>query len=240
MPHAAQKTRLTSIPRLTYTARRLALVPSSIVTYWPQADSGSTAVDESGNGRSGGYGNVTLNQPGIGDGRTAASYNGTSSYCSVYSTSLSAAFPSAEGTIELWAKTAAWADAVLRRFVIFSVNTSNRVSISVNSTANQLLFAYVAGGTAKNITVAETRTSWLYLACTWSKVADQFIAYVNGASVGAPLTGLGTWTGSLSSAACLIGAANNSGANVTNGQIAHVALRNTPLAAAQIAAQAIV
>ncbi len=222
---------------MAYTNVARTTIGAALYAYWPLADPAGSALasEETDAPRTGGYGNVTNGVPGIGDGRTATSFNGTTSYCTVYGTSLAAAFPSAEGSISAWVKTSAWTDAVLRRFIIFSVNTNNRVSFSVSATANQLLMSYVAGGVSKTFTLAETRATWLHVALTWSVIADQFIGYINGVAVGAPLTGLGVWTGSLSSAACLIGAANNSGANVLSGQMAHVTLCSVPLTAAQVA-----
>jgi len=49
------------------------------IAYWPMDEqSGTVAVDQSGNGRNGAYTAVTLGQPGMGDGRTAASFDASS------------------------------------------------------------------------------------------------------------------------------------------------------------------
>ncbi len=78
----------TAIP---YTQKNINLFNSAILAYWDKNDkSGVTAVDIV-NGRNGTYRNsagvlngVTLGATGIGDGKTAVTYDGTAGYCNIY------------------------------------------------------------------------------------------------------------------------------------------------------------
>ena len=103
------------------------MLGDDLLAYWMMAeDSGPTGIDSSGNGRDGTYSNVTLGQSGIGDGKTAASFNGTSSNLDVYSAGLSSVFPGDEGSFIIWSKmsSAVWADSTRRVFWHFIDSTS--------------------------------------------------------------------------------------------------------------------
>ena len=52
-----------------YFAKMKGLFGADLLAYWPMSEaSGSTGLDVSGNSRNGTYANITLGQPGIGDG----------------------------------------------------------------------------------------------------------------------------------------------------------------------------
>lgn len=222
----------------TYTQKVQALGP---IAYWPMAEpSGSVALDESGNGRTGAYTAVTLGAAGIGDGRTAASFNGATSFNNVYTPSLAAAFGAAEGTLAGWMQASGagfWSDTVTtRRMAYFLADTNNRVYLQKTTTPNQLTAVYIAGGTNKSINFATgAPLAFFHFALTWSKAADQFKFYIAGAQVGSTATGLGTWAGALSSTNATIGCGGIGPFNVHDGSLAHVAVWNTPLSAAQVA-----
>lgn len=216
---------------------------SSPIVYFPQAEaSGTTIVDESGNGRNGTYTAATLAQPGIGDGRTAASFNGSTSWGNLFTAGLQGAFSGPEGTAIVWFKASGagiWTDGTIRRFLTLQVDGSNRVLLQRTGGNNQIQGSYVAGGTTKSVTVTTAgELTWLQLAMTWSKSADQVKVYFNGAQSGATQTGLGTWAGSLLSTTTLLGAATQTPTSVWSGLLAHAAIWATPLSAAQIASLA--
>jgi len=224
-----------------YTQKVIALAP---IAYWPLADlSGSTAVDESGNGRNGTYSNVTLGQPGIGDGRTGASFNGTTSYVDV--SAARTAFNGNEGTLAGWIRITSvgvWTDATFREFVRFLADGSNIVLIDKSSTNNGVRFSRTGGGTNKVATDTSLAGTlgWFHVAMTWSKSADQQIHYINGVQVGATLTGLGTFSGTPAVTTSCLGNASTTTANVHSGNLGQWALWATPLSAAQILALATV
>jgi hypothetical protein len=225
---------------LAYTNKVIALSP---IAYWPLAESsGSTATDESGNARNGAYTSVTLGATGIGDGRTAAAFT-TGSFCNIYGASLAGAFNGQEGSLSMWAQVSAagiWTDGTNKALIELQVDASNVVRIRKTTTNNISQAIYTAGGTNKTVNITNSATTWFHLALTWSKIADQFKVFLNGAQVGATQTALGTFAGSLVSTAATIGAANTSATIPWSGQIAHVALFTSILSGADITALATV
>lgn len=227
---------------LAYTNKVIALAP---IAYWPLADAAGASVvtDESGNGRNGTYTAVTLGQTGIGDGRTAASFDGSTSFANVFSTSLQSAFNGAEGTIATWLRVSSssvWTDATLRSPMTLSVTGSNVVRIRKPTTSNQIQGTYIANAINLSVTVGTSSLAWLHLAVTWSKSADQVIVYLNGTQSGSTLTGLGVFSGSLLSTTTTLGASSTTPAAPWSGLVAHAAVWTTPLSAAQVATLAVV
>jgi len=220
---------------LRYTRKIRALGP---IAYWPLADAGgSVALDESGNGRNGAYTAAALTQIGIGDGRGAAGFNGTTAFCNLYSASLIQAFNAAEGSIIFWAQVSAvgvWSDGAVRRFITLQVDANNRVYIEKVAGANTFGFNYVAGGTAKSRNRATSTTAWFHACLTWSKSADQVIAYFNGVQEGATLTGLGTWVGAIVSTNANLAANATTPTSLWSGNLAHAAIFPRPLPAAEV------
>jgi hypothetical protein len=230
----------------SYTSKVKALSP---IAYWPLADAvGATVVvDESGNGRNGAAkssGEPLFGATGIGDGRTAAAFDGTNDFVNVFSASLQAAFNSQEGTIASWMQVSAagdWTDATVRRVIYFQVDANNRVILGKTATNAQVACFYIAGGTTKTVTFNTTSPlTWLHLAMTWSKSADQVKFYVNGAQQGATQTALGVWAGSLVSTTTTLGAADTFGTAPWKGNLAHAAVWGSALTPTQIATLAVV
>lgn len=230
---------------LAYTNKIIALAPTA---YWPLAEaSGTTIVDASGNGRNGAYkaaGEPLLGQTGIGDGRTAALFDGVNDYGNLFSASLQGAFNGSEGTLALWIRVAnagVWTDGIDRRLINLRVDASNRVQVDRGPTNNQVSCTYIAGGTSKGVSFTTAAPlTWLHLAVTWSKAADQVKFYVSGIQQGVTQTGLGVWAGVLAPTLTILGASDSAGSNVTSGYLAHAAVWGAPLSAATIATLAVV
>lgn len=221
---------------LAYTNKIKALGP---IAYYPQAEpSGTTIGDESGNGRNGTYVGVTLGQPGIGDGRTAAGYDGATSYGNIYSASLAAAFDGAEGSIVTWQRSSGGLSRCILRL---QVDASNLVQLFSTTNANEVQFRYFAGGVVKQILDSSNVFGALFpIALTWSKSNDQMRAYAKGAQVGTTQTGLGTWVGALATTLCCIGASSTTPTASWLGSQSHTAIFNRALSAAEIASLAVV
>lgn len=229
-----------------YWQRVVRTAPGNLISYWPLGDASGTGVVNlaSLRGMPAAAGipaatssNVTLAQPGIGDGKTSMLFNGTSSYVNIYSAELASAFSGAEGTLMVWVRVAnagVWADATSRYVVEVKVDANNYLQIWRSTTNNRLAWAYNAGNTLELITNDQAGLDWLCLALTWSKSGNLVVAYRNGVQVNTS-TALGVWAGALSSEMTVIGAVNATPESVWSGSIAHVALWNTPLSAAQIA-----
>lgn len=228
-----------------YANKVINIQPQNLVAYWPLFEqSGAVAYDYSRFSAHGMYatgGVVSLGQTGIGDGRTAASFNGTTSYVDVYSASLVQNFNPFEGTLMAWAKVAnagVWTDGAAHQVVNFTTDINNAIDIRKTATNNTVGGVYLAGGVSKSILTAPLNGSLSYYntTMTWSKSADQFKVYINSV-LQSTSTGLGIWGNVIIKGQ--IGA-NGSGATLWSGSIAHVALWNTPLTASQILALSIV
>lgn len=209
-------------PTPTYTDKVKALNP---IAYWPLADvSGSVATDESGNGRNGTYSNVTLGVPGIGDGRTAARFNGTNAQVTIDVAGLLAAFPISAYTLSAWVQVAAvgvWTDGADRYPFSVRRDGNNHGYLVKAATNNKLNITTIAGATVSRVDPPnQTTTGWLHLAQTFDKAGNVMRAYLNGAQTGANQTGLGTWAGQ----PLTVRIGSVAGANFWSGQIAHVAI----------------
>lgn len=222
-----------------YTDKIRDLFGSSVVAYWPQSEpSGTVALDHSGNGRNGAYTGTTLGVAGIGDGLTAASFDGTTSFNNIHSASLAAAFNPLEGTLMAWAKVSGsgvWTDGASRMVGHFYVDANNRVFIGRQAVNNRIEVRYTAGGTLKQVLVDSlSSTGWMHWAVTWSAGSDQLKAYLNGAQTGSTQTGLGTWVGALDANTTAVGAFNTVATGAWSGSIAHAVLLNRVATPAEI------
>lgn len=230
------------VQRVRYQQRMRRLFGTSLIALWPMDDAvgSTTMLDASGNGRNGTHSNVTLGQPGIGDGGSAASYNGTTSYSNAYSASLAAAFNGAEGTLACWIRASAagvWNDGTVRYVANFQADGSNRVELATSGFGS-FIWRYRAGGTIKAVSLAVSSMAWLHITLTWSDSADQMIAYINGTQTGVTQTGLGTWAGSLLSTTSAIGAQTTVPNNVWSGSIDLPDILNRAATAAEVAEMA--
>lgn len=221
----------------SYPARILSLGP---MAYWPLNDpSGSTALNLANAALSGTYTGVTLAQaqPPF----TCPYYDGANDYANIYSAALNTAWNRLETSFAIWGKvydSAVWSDGVARRLLNLVTNPiTEGIILRKGVSANSLYVASLIGGTTKAVSPGSiSTTGWFHLAVTVSKTADQVKVYYNGAQNGSTQTGLGASSGNnLLSTNCCIGAENTSPGNVWNGWLAHAALWNRPLSAAEVA-----
>lgn len=229
---------------LAYTEKVKAIAPANHLACYPLAESSGTVItDESGNARHGTYTGVTLGNTGIGDGRTAAGFDGAISKGNIHGASLAAAFSGAAGTIAAWARVSAagiWTDATNRNIVRIQVDASNYLILMRATVNNQLDMRYNAAGTLEILTpTVGPTTAWFHVAMTWDKAAEQVKFFVNGAQSGATATALGIFAGVPAATTTVIGAQNTTPAQVWSGNVAHVNLWNIALNAAQIASAAV-
>lgn len=227
-------------PWREYYQRVLNTRPDKLVGYWPMWEpSGAVSYDLSGQGNNGAYTNVTLAQRGMGDGRTAASFNGTTSKNNLYSAALAADVSVTELTLLIWLKIsgAVWADGTNDNVVFLGADTSNNFfRLLKSATANNLLFQYRAGGVSSSVTATSfSPSNFSCVVLTVSKVANQMKAFANGAQVGLTQTVGGVWVGALASTLCTIGGMPLGSTPPLNGLAVHCALWRTPLPADAIA-----
>jgi hypothetical protein len=217
-----------------------------MIAWWPLDEHSGTSVHSEISGGVGGTLGAgaaapTLAAAGIGDGRSAMSFDG-GDYVDVYSAALAAAFNGAKGSLLIWARitdAAVWADATSREMVYLAVDGNNDINIRKDANANTVEFIYRAGGTAEVVddTSLAASTDWFLAAMTWDKSADQVKCYLNAAQVGATQTGLGTWAGTLASTLSLLGARSTVPANPHKGLLQHpIVFAGRVLTEAEIAA----
>lgn len=220
-----------------YSRKVLTTAPASLLAYWPLSEpSGTVVKDYSGHGYNGTYTGVDLAQPGIGDGKSCPLYDGVNDYSNI--AVIRNVISYTEFTISLWVKVSSagvWTDGVSRWALGLFVDANNRIDIRRTVVNNTLTIAYTAGAVAKSFSPTTfALTSWLHIAMTVSVNADQFKAYVNNSLQGTA-TGLGVWAGVSGATTSAFGAVNITPTNAWSGNVAHVAIWNTPLTANQIA-----
>ena len=229
----------------TYQAKIAAIESADLIGYWMLRETtGATADNYEGTAaRDGTYEAVTLNSAdGPVNGSRAPLFDGSTSYCDIYSTSLNTAFDGAEGTAAIWAKVRAasvWTDSTVRYLLTLKVDANNSVIVTKYTTDNTIRFAYEADNTVEpvaDVTIGGS-TAWNHLAITWSKssgASGEVKAYINGVQVGTTQQTLGVWAGDLAATTVDIGAVSTVPASVWDGYLAHAAIWKTPLSAAQI------
>lgn len=216
-----------------YKSRIISLLGSSIVSYWPMNEmSGTAARDLSALGNNGTYDTVSLANtasPG-GIGGFAPLFDGSDSVVDVYSAGLNTAFDPTKVTLAIWAKVSAagvWTDSTVRYLVQIGADANNAVRIYKAGANNTLYVDYKAGGTAKTGGAgSHSPTGWTHYGITADVAGDAVKAYINGVQVGSTLTGLGTWSGALSSSLCVIGASATNSNNPYSGWLSHPLLLN--------------
>jgi len=180
-----------------------------------------TAVDSGTNGLNGVYNRVGLG--GVTDG---AFFDGVNSFNNIYSANLNTEFDGNEGALIARAKVAnvdVWTDGNNRVIITIRVDSNNQIFINSPTSNNQVQIKRDGDGVSKNVTITgitavNTQTYAIY----WSVSGDEQQAYFNGATQGAAASGLGTWSGALSSTQNVIGAFTDSPTLVWNGFIGDV------------------
>jgi len=192
--------------------------------------SGTTAADSSGNGYDGTATSVTWGQTGMGDGAGAAGFTNSSVRIVSTGTDLVSDFNEAAGTLSVWFRASGvgvWSDSTYRALVDLYVTGGNSITLAKSSTDNTLTASYVAGGTT--VTVSGTVSpddDWHCLVAAWDVVSDTFTVLFDGAPLGTPGTGLGTWVAD----EFYFAAGTNAGLTYDwSGDLAHVTLWNDVL-----------
>ena len=211
------------------------------IAYWPLNElAGATAVNYGSIGAAGNgtYTGVDLAQIAAPGGGLAPLWSGAD-ICNIYSAALNAAFNGQLGSMSIWWKVlnaGVWTDATNRIMFMLSPDGANKVSLDKPATDNTVDTLYVAGGTpAVGLgTTAYNNTNWNCSTCTFSKVANAVIFYVNGTPVATSVI-LGTYVGALSAVRCSIGALTPAAPVAPwSGYLAQCAVWNSVLTPAQV------
>ena len=225
--------------RTSYQQRIKNLLGSSLVAYWPLDElSGTVARDVSGNGRDGTYANVTLGNEGIGDGKTAASFNGSSSKIAIATTPFKAAFNGLEGYCFVWFMTpsAVQIDGVNRVMIQLQADSNNLLQIKKANSNHTYVVQYKSGGANKQVTIdaSEWSVNPVLVGVAWSKSGDYVRFYYQGKKVGADLTGVGEWAGVLDANNTFLGTNYAGSPNTWSGRLAEIIIGNVPITDAQV------
>lgn len=210
----------------TYEQRVLALSPYA---YWPlnEAAGATTALDLVGGYNSTALSGVTFGAAGIGDGNTAATFDGDSATgITLPHATLTSVFAKNEGSLVMWLKTdaAALTDGVRRYIMYFFGSTAGGQMIPAKETTNNTAFYHRSGS---NVSIKEYFTQassdWICFAQTWSVSGNALKGFVNGAQVGSTQANIQAWTASPVLANVYLGRGGSVGA-AWKGGIAHFAL----------------
>jgi hypothetical protein len=215
----------------SYTYTLINLAPSNLIAYWPMADSsGTTATDESGNGRNGSYSGATLGIAGIGDARTAISLDGINDNVVVASSGLGAAWNATTGTVSVWVREPAGHAAVTSGIVQLQWSSGTNYFQLYRLTTGAIRVRYAVGGVLQELDCANvSSTDWTHYAVTWSNTTTT--VYRNGASCNSGARS-GTWSGGSTLSTGTIG--SQGGSNYISGYVAHAAFWDTNLSGGQI------
>jgi len=229
----------------SYSEKVLATQRGSIIAYWPLWEaSGTVANDVSGNGRNGATSGATLGVAGIGDGRTAYSFDGINDFVRLDNADfLTLTSYRDEGSFMMW-----WTvvDIAATRYPFWICDhlSSYTYRLLFEVTLTGILNAYRtdgAGVTKKaDYTFTPVANTWYNTILTWSVSGNYFRQYLNGALVGTPATAVAAASANtLVANRSQFGAHTNSTpAGVHKGKIAHGALWSAPLTVGEIAALA--
>jgi len=233
---------------LNYRSKVRGVHPEWFAGYYPLDERDkdwANCYDWSTQGNHGTYTGVKLREGMGADGtRNAPLFNETTSVIDLYSAAFVADASTTEFSVAGWCKVldnSVWSDSTVRRILtIGATATTNTIILEKTATANTLRAAYIAGSTTSSVspTVYESldyHTQWFHFGMTVSALDDAMIVYLNGVQTGTTQSTLGTWSGAIATAICVIGAEDTTVANPWKGWLQHVAVWNETLSAADFA-----
>lgn len=137
---------------------------------------------------------------GIGDGNTAPTFDGATTFALFNSAAFGASFDGSEGSLALWCKAdpATWTDGTWRHALFTQADSNNRLRLSQTNLANKFRWLYEAGNQTDFQDKTMSPSEWFFCPMTWSKSADQVKYYYYTGGVGGLFftdAGLGNWAG---------------------------------------------
>lgn len=208
------------------------------IGYWRlnEATGALVALDSSGNNRnSTALSGVVFGQAGIGDGSTAALFDGVNDYINVAGT-----FPAAVnvnlGSAMLWFKvdSAVWTDGTIDTSLRIFADATNYIRFAKSNAANTFFVEWMGGGASSSRSKSTSTTSWTCVILTWNKASNRLRMYWNGVQEGADVAMGGVFVGAMANA--YLGNTSAGTTNPFNGLMAHVAVWNFELTADEVTA----
>ena len=216
----------------TYASRALA-IPNCLSYHKMNEANGGSAADATGHGYTAvGSGTWTwAANPGVTTNMGTAPAFAAAGVFNFYSAAYANAWNGAELTISAWVRSNG---NFAGRWCSIRVDANNRILIYTTA-ATTLQGFYSAGGTgvSRDMTSLALNT-WMHIAMTVSKTANEFKMYVNGVQIGATQAVAGTWTGSLASTTVCWGAENTSFGSAYTGNLSNLLTYTRALTQAEI------
>lgn len=231
----------------SYIEKVLALSP---IAYWPLNETSGAVADnaEETAARDGAYTGVTLNDAAGPDYQPVPLFDGANDFCNIYGTNpnnLDDVFDFDEGSVSIWAKVynaGVWTDGIRRSIFRVFDSAANFIYFYKNTVSNQIRWQFVTGGAADiGSSATVSSTDWVHIGVTWSITSGEYNQYINGvATVDSPIafSTPNTATHPFSSNAVITGSYTTTPANVYYGWLAHPAVFDSALSAADILALA--
>jgi hypothetical protein len=210
---------------------------SSIVEIWPLNETSGSVAYGAVNGYNGVYTGVDLaNAASRVPGQMCPYFDGVNDVVALSSVGLLAALNTAEGSAGILARVydaSVWTDGVARRLLNIRASGTNYISLQRIVTNDFINITRVGSGTNTNISKDMTAyLDWFCMCKTWTMDGDAIGGYVNGASMGAPLSGNGVFVGSPTVA---VGSTIETPSSVWYGYLSYAYLLNRAATAAEIA-----
>jgi hypothetical protein len=172
--------------------------PIMCMPLWDETGTSAIDIGLSGNGI---YTGVDLAIDPF-EKRKAPYFDGVSDYVTIKTAGLVSRINGQVGSAMIWARpfdASVLTDTKNHVLMYLQSDSNNRINISKTTVSNQYT-AYRAGaGTFSQRYFNNTSLLWSNYLITWSKTADQVCVYLNNVLQGGVLTGLGDYSGALSS-----------------------------------------
>jgi len=217
------------------------LFGSSVIAYWELAEAGGAIAVDFVNGRNGSYVGADAGVGSSQTGKLSPFFDGTNDYVNIYSAALASAFNGEIGSFLIKAKVSNisdWNDSTTREMVRILADGNNFLSIQKTTVQNNVQFRHRAAGQAA-ATVSTNITplsSWISLAMTWDRAANEMKAFFNGAQLGTTQAMSGTWSGAPAAATTLLGSATQTPTAQWKGYLSDAILLNRVATISEISA----
>lgn len=223
-------------PPSTYSTKFTETQASGLLAYWRLNElSGTSAGAQPTTGYQGTYNGVTLNSTIAPGGGAAPSFDGVNDYIALQTTYIGDNFNGTSGTMTMWVNPSTLGFNQCFIFQGGAASTS-RIYLQMSS-ENQIAMVRQAGGVTNVLQSSVGQswdfTTWVHLGLTWDESDNEVQVWIDGTTAYST-GGIGAWTVSSVSTALVGRLSITSGANDFEGEMAHVALWNRTLSAADM------
>jgi hypothetical protein len=187
------------------------------------------------------YNGVYKNSPdltkfGVGDGLTAAYFDGINDFVLIDNQPFCNDFDPREGTINLLVKfdESIMQDDLSHYLIYFKGVVSGNSIYLLKSSDGSLIFQYSANGVVRSVSSGNLTTDWLSITISFSYTQNQIRLNVAGKDVGVFAGEVGEFQGILHHDKMFIGSTTGGGTSLFKGMLAHFSLSNQFLSLEEI------